>query len=196
MLNDRSSTLSLLRSRRSGRPRDLVAPGPDSEQLREIIEIASRVPDHGKLAPWRFVHVGRHDRGSFEALLLDAYRQENQESGRLEVEAVQRFARQAPELVIALFSPVEGTKIPLREQQLSCGAAIMNLLWATHALGFAGGWVTGWAAYSEEVRQSFARGVETIAGFVFIGTPGAELQDRDRPAIDNVLSEWSPTPER
>ena len=192
MLNDRSSILSLLATRRSGRPRDLVEPGPDEEQLREILHVATRVPDHGKLAPWRFVRVRKEDRGALEALLLDAYRAGNGESGRLEIEAVQRFANQAPELIVALFHPVESTKIPLWEQQLSCGAAIMNLLWATHALGFAGGWVTGWACYSEKIRQAFASGRDTIAGFIFIGTPAAELQERPRPLLEQVVSEWAP----
>ena len=157
MLNDRSSILSLLKTRRSGRPRDLAEPGPSEAQLHEILSIASRVPDHGKLAPWRFVIVRKEDRGAFEQLLHRAYRVDHPEPGRLEIEASQRFAHQAPALIVALFKPVESSKIPLWEQQLSCGAALMNLLTATHALGFAGGWVTGWAAYSEEVRRALAR---------------------------------------
>ena len=192
MLNDRTDMLSLLSTRRSGRPRDLVEPGPDATQLRRILEIAIRVPDHGKLAPWRFVHVPREQRNAFAALLLAAYRNANSEPGRLELEAVERFAHQAPELVVALFSPVEGTKIPEWEQQLSCGAACMNLLTAAHAMGFAGGWVTGWAAYSPEVRSAFGRGDERIAAFIFIGTPGAPLEERPRPAFDFAVSEWVP----
>jgi nitroreductase len=192
MLNDRSSTLSLLRTRRSGRPRDLVEPGPSEEQLREILSVATRVPDHGKLAPWRFVVVRKADRGALEELLLRAYRIDHPEPGRLEIEATQRFAHQAPALVVALFKPVESSKIPLWEQQLSCGAALMNLLNATHALGFVGGWVTGWAAFSEEVRRAFATGDEVIAGFVFIGTPAAELEERPRPELGDVVTEWRP----
>ena len=192
MLNDRSSILSLLKTRRSGRPRDLAEPGPSEAQLHEILSIASRVPDHGKLAPWRFVIVRKEDRGAFEQLLHRAYRVDHPEPGRLEIEASQRFAHQAPALIVALFKPVESSKIPLWEQQLSCGAALMNLLTATHALGFAGGWVTGWAAYSEEVRRAFAKEDEVIAGFVFIGTPAAELEDRPRPALEDVASVWRP----
>jgi nitroreductase len=196
MLNDRSSTLALLRTRRSGRPRDLIEPGPDADQLRDIVSIATRVPDHGKLTPWRFVVVRKEDRAAFEALLLDAYRASNPEPGRLEIEATQRFAHQAPALVVALFRPVESSKIPLWEQQLSCGAALMNMLNAAHALGFAAGWITGWAAFSEQVRRAFASGNEVIAGFVFIGTPAAELEERPRPALDAVLSEWRPRQEQ
>ncbi|HEX8574277.1 MAG TPA: nitroreductase, partial [Allosphingosinicella sp.] len=152
MFNDLSTPLNLLKTRRSCRPRDLAEPGPDAGQLRRILEIAARTPDHGKLAPWRFVHIGKEDRSAFCAMLESAYRAgKAEEPGRLEIEAVQRFAHQAPELVVVLSAPVEGTKIPVWEQELSCGAACMNLLLAAHAAGFAGGWVTGWAAYSPEV---------------------------------------------
>ena len=194
MLNDLSSTLSLLATRRSGRPRDLVEPGPDAEQLRRILEIGMRTPDHGKLAPWRFVHVAKERRGDFHALLERAWRAEQkpgEEPARLELEAVHRFAHQAPELIVLVSSPVEGTKIPVWEQELSCGAAGMNLLLAAHAMGFAGGWVTGWAAYSDEVRGGLGlREQERIAGFLFLGTPAMPLEERARPAFDYVVHEW------
>jgi len=191
MFNDRSSILALLETRRSGRPRDLVAPGPSPEQLERILAIAMRTPDHGKLHPWRFVHVPAGRRGDFAALLERAYRADNPDPGRLEIEAAHRFAHQAPELVVLLSCPVEGHKIPVWEQELSCGAAGMNLLLAAHAMGFAGGWVTGWAAYSRMVRDAFGREGERIAGFIFLGTPGKELEERPRPERDEVLSEWS-----
>ncbi|HEV2817000.1 MAG TPA: nitroreductase [Allosphingosinicella sp.] len=191
MLNDLTSILSLLETRRSGRPRDLVAPGPDRDQLRRILAVATRSPDHGKLHPWRFVHVPRDRRDAFAALLDAAYRIDNPEPRRLELEANERFARQAPELVVALSSPTEGHKIPLWEQQLSCGAACMNLCLAVHALGFAAGWVTGWAAYSPAVLAAFGAPPERIAGFLFLGTPGMELEERVRPDYDEVVSEWA-----
>jgi len=190
MLNDRSSALSLLQTRRSGRPRDLVEPGPHEAQLGEMIRIAARTPDHGKLAPWRFVHVPRDRRSAFAELLHRAYRIDNPQPARLETEAVDRLAHQAPTLVVALSSPLEGTKIPLWEQELSCGAACMNLLSAAHAMGFAAGWITGWAAYSEQVRRAFARDGERIAGFIYIGTPANPLEERPRPPLDRILSEW------
>ena len=190
MFNDRSSILKLLTTRRSGRPRDLVEPGPDPHELRLILEAAIRTPDHGKLAPWRFVHVRRSRREAFAALLQEAYRIDNPQPGRLEIEATDRFAMQAPELLVALSSPKLGTKIPEWEQELSCGAACMNLALAAHALGFAAGWVTGWAAYSDKVRDAFGAAPERIAGFIFIGTPGAPLEERLRPAFKEVVSEW------
>jgi nitroreductase len=192
MFNDRSSPLSLLETRRSGRPRDLVAPGPSADELDRILAIAARTPDHGKLHPWRFVHVSRERRDAFAELLRSAYLVDNPDPGRLELEANERFARQAPELVVALSTPTVPHKIPLWEQQLSCGAACMNLLLATHALGYAAGWVTGWAAYSPAVREAFGAGSEhdRVAGFIFLGTPGAPQEERLRPEYGDVVSEW------
>jgi nitroreductase len=193
MFNDTSSILSLLETRRSGRPRDLVAPGPSAEELRRILAIAVRTPDHGKLHPWRFVHVARAQRDAFAALLERAYRVDNPEPGRLEIEAAHRFAYQAPELIVVLSSPVQGHKIPVWEQELSCGAACFNLELAALAKGYAAGWVTGWAAYSPIVLAAFGAPPERIAGFLFIGTPGTGLEERLRPDYDEVVSEWQPT---
>ena len=193
MFNDLSSPLALLKTRRSGRPRDLAEPGPSAAELRQMLEIAIRTPDHGKLNPWRFVHVGKESRDAFAEMLQRAYRIDNPEPGRLEIEAVERFARQAPELVVALSSPKPSPKIPLWEQQLSCGAACMNLVLAVHAMGFAAGWVTGWAAYNAAVLDAFGGDEgERIAGFVFIGTAAAEPEERLRPDYDEVISEWVP----
>lgn len=191
MLNDRSSALALLRTRRSARPRDLVEPGPDADAMRTMFEVAMRTPDHGKLHPWRFVHVGRDRRDDFADLLHRAYRIDKPDPGRLEVEANERFARQAPELVVALSSPTLGHKIPVWEQQISCGAACMNLLLAAHAMGYAGGLVTGWAAYSDAVLRAFGAPPERIAGFVFLGTPAIELEERLRPEHEQVVFEWA-----
>jgi nitroreductase len=192
MFNDRSTLASYLATRRSCRPRDLVEPGPDPEQLRRILELAARTPDHGKLFPWRFVHVGRGRRQAFAEMLQAAYRAGRAEPpARLEVEAVQRFALQAPELVVLLSSPIPGHKIPAWEQELSCGAVAMNLLHAASALGFGGGWVTGWAAYSPQVLEALGgRAPERIAGFFFLGTGAAELEERPRPVLEQVLREW------
>jgi nitroreductase len=192
MFNDRTSLLSYLATRRSCRPRDLVEPGPDAAQLRRILEIAARTPDHGKLFPWRFIHVSRDRRGDFAEMLHSAYRSGRTETpARLEIEAVQRFATQAPELVVLLSSPLQGHKIPVFEQELSCGAVAMNLLHAASALGFGGGWVTGWAAYSPAVLEALgASPPERVAGFFFIGTGCVELEERPRPVLEQVLREW------
>lgn len=150
-----------------------------------------RTPDHGKIAPWRFVIVGADQRAALANLLEMAYRAEKPDAGRLEIEAMHQFAHQAPCLVTVLSSPVMESKIPLWEQELSAGAAAMNLLHAAHAMGFAGGWLTGWAAYNETVRDAFGQAPERIAGFVFIGTPSRPLEERPRPDFDRVVSNWT-----
>jgi len=190
MFNDRSTPLSLLSTRRSGKPRDLVAPGPDDAQLRQILEIAARTPDHGKLAPWRFVIVPADKRAALAETITNAYRAERPQAARLEIEALEQFATQAPTLVVVLSSPKVESHIPLWEQQLSAGAAGMNLLHAAHALGFAGGWLTGWAAYSDAVRDAFGSEPERIAGYIFLGTPAKQLEERPRPDLQNIISTW------
>lgn len=191
MFNDRSTPLSLLKTRRSGKPRDLVAPGPSPQQLREILSVAARTPDHGKLAPWRFVIVRADQRDALARTLVEAYRADRPQAARLEIEAIEQFARQAPALVVALYAPKIESHIPLWEQELSAGAACMNLLHGAHAMGFAGGWLTGWAAYSDAVRDAFGAAPERIAGFLFLGTPGRPLDERPRPELDSIVREWT-----
>jgi len=190
MFNDLSTPLSLLSTRRSGKPRDLAAPGPDDAQLRQILEIAARTPDHGKLAPWRFVIVPADKRAALAETITDAYRAERPQAARLEIEALEQFATQAPTLVVVLSSPRPDSHIPLWEQELSAGAACMNLLHAAHALGFAGGWLTGWAAYSDAVREAFGAEPERVAGYIFLGTPGKQLEERPRPDLQKIISTW------
>ncbi|KQM74071.1 nitroreductase family protein [Sphingomonas sp. Leaf20] len=191
MFNDTSSPLALLATRRSGKPRDLAAPGPDADQFAQILAIAARTPDHGKLAPWRFVVVGQDQRTALAALIIDAYRVERPTASRTEIEALDQFAHQAPALVVVLSSP-RPSHIPVWEQELSAGAACMNLLHAVHALGFAGGWLTGWPSFSDAVRDAFGEPHERIAGFMFIGTPSRALDERPRPDMERVVSRWRP----
>lgn len=190
MFNDRSSLLSHLSTRRSGKPRDLVAPGPNHAELVAMIALAARTPDHGKLAPWRFVIVGDDQRERLAALLVEAYRAEKPEARQAELDNMTQFATQAPSLVVALSSPRTDNKIPVWEQELSAGAACMNLLHAVHAHGYAAGWLTGWPAFSDRVRDAFGGAHERITGFVFIGTPARALDERPRPAIEQVWSDW------
>ncbi len=194
MFNDCTTPLTLLETRRSARPRDLVAPGPDEPTLARMLAIAARTPDHGKLAPWRFVIVPAEARAQLAETIITAYRAERPEAARTELESFERFATQAPALVVVLSSPRPESHIPLWEQELSAGAACMNLLHAAHALGFAAGWVTGWPTYSEVVRDAFGQAPERIAGFIFIGTPGTALEERPRPDPAAVVSTWHGTP--
>jgi nitroreductase len=186
MLNDRSTPAAFLATRRSGKPRDLGAPGPSADELDAMIAVAARTPDHGKIAPWRFVVV--EDRDRLAALLTGAFRAERPDAGDLA--AIDQFARQAPALVVVLSSPDPDHPVPVWEQELSAGAACMNLLHAANAAGYAGGWLTGWAAYSPIVRDAFGQAPERIAGFVFIGTPSRPLDERPRPALERIVSRW------
>jgi nitroreductase len=188
--NDRSTPLSLLATRRSGKPRDLIAPGPSQGELDAMLAVAARTPDHGKLAPWRFVVVREDQRDAFAALLAAAYRAERPDAPAADLAGVDQFARQAPCLVVVLSAPVHGHKVPVWEQELSAGAATMNLLHAAHATGYAGGWLTGWAASSPAVREAFGGDGERIVGFVFVGTPSRPLDERPRPG--GRASEWRP----
>jgi nitroreductase len=192
MLNDRSSALSLLETRRSGKPREMVAPGPGDAEMERILTIASRIPDHGKLAPWRFVTVARDQRQALADLLARALPESDPQAGPAHFQKAHDFAHQAPALVVLVSAPVPDHKIPVWEQILSCGAAAMNLLTAAHAMGYVGGWITGWAAYSERVRAAFCGPGERIAGFLFLGSPGIELEERPRPALADVARRWDP----
>lgn len=190
MFNDRSTPLSLLATRRSGKPRDLVAPGPSADELAQAVAIAARTPDHGKLAPWRFVTVPSDRRERLSRLICDAYRAERPQASDAEVAGMNQFARQAPALVVVLSSPRPDSPIPLWEQELSAGAACMNLLHAVHAMGYAGGWLTGWPAFSNTVRDAFGSAPERIAGFVFVGTASRALDERPRPDLSRVAAIW------
>jgi nitroreductase len=189
--NDRSTPLSLLATRRSGKPREMVAPGPNPEQIDVMLALATRTPDHGKLAPWRFVVVPDDRRGAFNAMLVDAYRAEKPDAGRLELEAMATFGVPAPALVVVLSSPRPDSHIPLWEQQMSAGAATMNLLHAAHAMGFVASWITGWPSMSPAVRDAFGSDPERIVGFVFLGTPGRPLEERPRPDVEAVVTRWN-----
>lgn len=189
--NDRTTPLSLLATRRSGKPRDLIAPGPDADQLAQILTIATRTPDHGKLFPWRFVTIT--DRAAFADLL---HRAAARDPDAPAPAALDQFAHQAPTLVAILSTPVRPSKIPVWEQELSAGAACMNLLHAAHAIGFAGGWLTGWASCQRDVLTALGGSDgDRIAGFIFIGTPAGEQTERPRPEPDEVCRSWPGTPD-
>jgi nitroreductase len=192
MFNDLSSPISLLLSRRSGKPRDMIVPGPDVDQLAQILAAATRVPDHGKLAPWRFVVIGDDRRDAFAAMLQTAWKVSRGTAEADDVKAIDQFARQAPSLVVLLSTPDTSAKIPLWEQQLSAGAAAMQALNAAHALGFVGSWITGWASYDDHVaaRLGLSGAEARIAGFLFFGTPGQPLEERPRPDPSAVISYW------
>ena len=190
MLNDTTSYLTALATRRSGKPRDLVAPGPEATEIDRMLAIAARTPDHGKLAPWRFVVVEDGARAAFADLLAAVWAADHPGAPAHELEAARQFATQAPALVVMLSAPVAGSKIPLWEQELAAGAAAMNLLHAAHAMGYAAGWLTGWPAFSDKVRDAFGTEHQRLVGFMFIGTPSRPLDERPRPDMGAIVSRW------
>ena len=131
MLNDLTSILSLLETRRSGKPREMVAPGPSPDELDRILTIAARTPDHGKLFPWRFVVVAADQREALADLLARALPESDPDALPAHFAKALEFAHQAPSLVVVVAAPVAEHKIPLWEQELSVGAAAMNLLLPT-----------------------------------------------------------------
>jgi len=192
MLNDRSSALSLLETRRSAKPRELIGAGPTPEEMERILTIAVRVPDHGKLTPWRLVTVGEDQRDALARLFKQALADEDPNAKAAHVEKEDEFAHYAGQLVVLISAPVENHKIPVWEQQLSCGTVGMSLLLGAHALGYVAGWVTGWRAYSPKVNAAFCGPGERIAGFIFIGHPLRELEERERPPLSTVSRQWQP----
>ena len=188
VFNDISTPATLLATRRSGKARELALPGPDAAQLSAILAVAARVPDHGKLFPWRFVVI--EDRSAFADGLMAAYLAGKPDAGRLEQEAVAQFAAQAPCLVVVVSSP-RPSHIPLWEQELSVGALCQNLCFAAHANGFVANWLTGWAAYDEKVLALLGGAPrERIAGFFFIGSQAKPLEERPRPDLAAITSHW------
>ena len=190
MFNDRSTPLSLLATRRSGKPRDIVAPGPTAGQMATILRVAARVPDHGKLSPWRFVTVAADRRAAFGDMLVAAYLADRPEARAAELDEIRSFAGQAPALVVVLSRVDRSSKIPAWEQEMSAGAACALLEAAATASGFVAGWLTGWAAYSDAVVASVGEAGDRIAGFFFIGSPGRELDERPRPEMGEVVRAW------
>ena len=191
-LNDSSSALSLLETRRSGRPRDLIGPGPTDEELRRILTIASRTPDHGQLVPYRFVIVGAEQRQALAKLYTDALAIAEPDAPEAKVAKAIANARAAAALVVLISKPVPNHKIPIFEQEQTCGAAGMNVLHAATALGYAAGWITGWPATNPTVSGAFCGEGERIAGFFYVGTSATPLEERVRPELNVVVSRWNP----
>lgn len=191
-LNDASSALSLLETRRSAPPREMVGPGPDAAQLRRMLAIACRTPDHGQLVPYRFVIVEPEQRSALTELYRSALAKAEPDAPPAKVEKAIANANAAPCLIVLISSPIRDHKIPVFEQELTCGTAGMNLLHAATAMGFVAGWVTGWPAADPNVTAAFCAAGERIAGLIYVGHPGQPLDERVRPDLDKMVSTWLP----
>ncbi|HEX6001039.1 MAG TPA: nitroreductase [Hyphomicrobiaceae bacterium] len=184
--------LELLLTRRSVKPGMLGEPGPSPAQLTAILTAASRVPDHKKLVPWRFVIFAGEARAAFGEVLVRACRAEEKEppsAMRLETERT-RLLR-APCVVAVISRVTPNPAAPEWEQVLSCGAACMNLSLAANAMGFATCWLTEWYTYSPGVWAALKLAEnEKVAGYIYIGTAKERQEERERPDLGKIASRW------
>lgn len=183
--------LDLMRTRRSVPPLLLTEPGPSDAQVAEILTIASRVPDHGKLAPWRFILYAGDARAKASAIVEAAFlaRNPNADAAARQKEAT-RFTL-APLVIGVISRAAAHEKIPLWEQELSAGAVCQNILVAASALGFGASWLTGWFAYDRAVLSALGVGEdERVAGFIHVGTQRERVPDRPRPSLDMIVSHF------
>jgi nitroreductase len=184
--------IELLKTRRSLKPVELIAPGPSPAEVDTLLTIASRVPDHGKLTPWRFIVFEGEARLKAGAAIEAAFRIKYPDAKPEQIEYEQKRLARAP-LVIAVVSRAAAhVKIPEWEQVLSAGAASMSLVLAAHALGYAANWITEWYAYDRRVLDALGlKDNERIAGFIHIGTPAHPPDDRPRPPLKEIATRFS-----
>jgi nitroreductase len=185
--------IELLKTRRSVKPRELSAPGPSSADLETLLTLAARVPDHGKLTPWRFIVFEGDARLEAGEKIAAIFRENRPDALPDQIDFERKRLARAP-LVIAVVSRAgPHVKIPEWEQVLSAGAAAMSLVFAAHALGYGANWITEWYAYDRRVLDTLGLGPhEKIAGFVHIGTPARPAEDRARPALSEIVTRYDP----
>lgn len=179
--------------RRSVGPAFLAEPGPEGDVLETLLRIATRVPDHGKIAPWRLVLFSGDARAAAGEKLAEIARRRRPGITDAELDVERRQFLPAPLTVGVLSSPKPHPKVPEFEQLLSAGNVAFNLVHGAHALGFAAQWVTRWYAFDEEAATMLgAEPGERFVGFVHIGTPTVAMEDRPRPELATVVTSWHP----
>ena len=181
-----------LLSRRSVGIGFLAEPKPNPDELNQLLLIGTRVPDHGKITPWRLIVIEGDARAKAGERLAQIVRNRNPgiDEASLDVERM-RFLP-APLTIGVVSAPQDHPKVPEFEQLLSAGNVAFNLLHGAHALGYAASWVTRWYAFDEEAAAMLgARKGERFVGFVHVGTPTTSIEDRPRPALDAVVTRWS-----
>jgi nitroreductase len=183
--------LSLLKTRRSVKPMEMEAPGPSAAELNILLTIASRVPDHGKLAPWRFIVFEGAARHAAGERIAAVFVQDHPEATADQIDFERKRLARAPLVIAVVSRAAPHPKIPEWEQILSAGAAAMNLLIAAHTLGYAASWLTEWYAYDRRVLDALGLGpTEKIAGFVHIGKFTKLPEDRPRPALTDIVTRY------
>jgi nitroreductase len=181
--------MDLLLSRRSGSAKAMTGPGPSQAQLADILRAGARVPDHGKLFPWRFIVFEGDGLKRFAEILANALTQDGVNPSHIDEWRGRILS--APVAVGVVSSARELIKIPVWEQELSAGAVCQNMLIASHALGFVANWLTEWYSYHPVVKQKIGlKPGERMAGFIYIGTPKEALQERLRPEMDRIVTRF------
>jgi nitroreductase len=184
--------IDLLKTRRSVKPADLSAPGPSPAALDVLLTIASRVPDHGKLVPWRFIVFEGEARIAAGERIAAVFVADHPDAKSQHIQWERMRLARAPLVVAVVSRAAPHAKIPEWEQVLSAGAAAMNLVVAAHALGFAASWVTEWYAYDRRVLDALGVSqAERIVGFVHVGTPARRADDRVRPRLDDIVTRFN-----
>ena len=186
------SAIELLQTRRSVPPAFLAEPGPDQAQLDMLLTLASRVPDHGKLQPWRFIVFAGEARLKASRIVEEAFVQKNPDADeQTRQKEAARFSL-APMVIAVVSTAAEHVKIPMWEQELSAAAACQNLLVAAAAMGFGASWLTGWHAYDRDVLARLGISpAERLAGFIHIGTPKERIPDRPRPELAQIVTHFA-----
>lgn len=188
--NESAETLALLARRRSSKLMQLSEPAPSPAELDALISLAARVPDHGKLGPWRFVVIEGEARARAGAALEKVIRNDDGvDDARREF--VQRWFLRAPACVMVVSAPRPNPKVPEWEQQLSAGAVCFNLLISAHALGYGGCWLTEWPTFDARARAALGlTAEERIAGFVYLGTASQGVSERVRADVSARISRF------
>ena len=186
-----NETLDLLARRRSAPPMAMSGPGPTPEETDLLLRLAARVPDHGKLTPWRFILIEGDKRAEIGSAVGDIYKALNPGAGAERVAQERALFNHAPLVVTVVSRAAPHVKIPVWEQILSAGAVCMALTVAAVAMGFRTAWHTGWAAYDPRVGDLFGlTESERIAGFIHIGRSEAQFEDRARPDMDQIVTRF------
>ena len=183
--------IELLKIRRSVKPREMTGPGPSPAELETILSIAARVPDHGKLTPWRFIVFEGEGRLRAGEVIAKVFAQKNPQAAATEIDVEKRRLADAP-LVIGVVSLTKAhPKVPPWEQELSVGASAMNIVTAAAALGYGACWLTGWFAFDRDVLGGLGlKADEKLAGFIHIGTASKPSEDRPRPALADIVTRF------
>lgn len=183
--------LDLLKTRRSVKPIEMTGPAPSSAEIDTLLTVASRVPDHGKLTPWRFIVFEGDGRLRAGETIAEIFRKDNPQATGDQINFEKNRLARAPLVIAVVSRAAPHIKIPEWEQLMSAGAAAMNLVTAAHAQGFAASWLTEWYAYDRRVLDALGLAPhERIAGFVHVGRPAKPPEDRPRPKLAEIVTHF------